>query len=100
MTPVVFHDEAQAEMIGEAEWYNRQQARVGEEFLDEVDIALERISATPDAFGVFRGKVQYLRLHRFPYAVLYYRRPEDVFIVALMHLHREPDYWIERIPRD
>jgi plasmid stabilization system protein ParE len=99
MMPIVFHEEAHAEMIGAAEWYNRQQPNVGEGFLDEIDIVLERIAATPEAFGFFRGKVQYLRLHRFPYAVLYYRRTDNIFIVAVMHLHREPDYWIERIPR-
>lgn len=53
MMPIVFHEEAHAEMIGAAEWYNRQQPNVGEGFLDEIDIALERIAATPEAFGLF-----------------------------------------------
>jgi plasmid stabilization system protein ParE len=97
MIPVVFHEEALREMIGAAKWYNHQQEGVGKEFLEEIDSVLNRISATPDAFGFFRGNVQYLRLHRFPYAVLYYKKSDNIFIIAVMHLHRNPDYWLDRI---
>jgi plasmid stabilization system protein ParE len=100
MTPVSFHQEAQEEMIGAAQWYERQQPGVGQEFLDEIDSAIERISDSPEAFGFFHGRIQYLRVHRFPYAILFYRNVDAILIIAVMHLHRKPGYWEERLPTD
>ena len=38
-------------------------------------------------------------LHRFPYGVIYRTRSESIQIVAVMHLHRKPNYRIERLTR-
>lgn len=32
-------------------------------------------------------------ISRFPYGVLYSIEDDGVFILAVMHLHRNPDYW-------
>jgi hypothetical protein len=32
----------------------------------------------------------------FPYGVLFRVHPEQIVIVAIMHLHRDPGYWKER----
>lgn len=37
-------------------------------------------------------------VHRFPYAILYEDQPQEVLIIAIMHLRRHPAYWIERTP--
>jgi len=34
--------------------------------------------------------------HRFPYGVLYSIEPSTIYILAVMHLHRDPDYWKHR----
>jgi len=34
--------------------------------------------------------------HRFPFAVLYSESDEELFILAVMHLRREPNYWAHR----
>jgi len=34
---------------------------------------------------------------RFPYGVVYLVEPDYVWIVAVMHLHREPGYWHKRL---
>jgi hypothetical protein len=34
---------------------------------------------------------------RFPYGVLYFMEQGDILILAVMHLHRSPDYWKARI---
>jgi hypothetical protein len=33
----------------------------------------------------------------FPYALLYLEEPESVWIVAVMPLSRDPDYWKHRL---
>jgi len=40
--------------------------------------------------------VRRVLVHRFPFAVLYSESDERLFILAVMHLRREPDYWTHR----
>ena len=35
---------------------------------------------------------------RFPYGIVYQIRANEILVVAVMHLKRQPDYWIDRIP--
>jgi hypothetical protein len=46
---------------------------------------------------VIRNNIRRRLIHRFPYALLYRIDPEEVIIQATMHLHRHPDYWIDRL---
>jgi plasmid stabilization system protein ParE len=34
---------------------------------------------------------------RFPYAILYSDEGQTVYILAVMHLRRDPDYWKSRL---
>jgi len=67
------------------------------EFLDEINEALGQIFAAPEAFGYIHADVRCHLLHRFPFGILYILEPKDIFIVAVMHLHREPEYWKHRL---
>ena len=51
----------------------------------------------PKAWPVLEGEVRRCQTSRFPYGVLYSQEFEGVFILAVMHLHRDPDYWKHRI---
>ncbi len=33
---------------------------------------------------------------RFPYGILYSEEESGIYIIAVMHLHRFPDYWKHR----
>jgi hypothetical protein len=35
-------------------------------------------------------------IHRFPYGLIYRIDPDEIIILATMHPHRHPDYWIDR----
>ena len=37
-------------------------------------------------------------MRRFPYGLIYHVRDEMLLIVAVMHLHRHPDVWRDRLP--
>lgn len=97
MKPAVFHPQADAEMIAAAQWYDSQHRGLGSEFLDEIDAAIARVSETPEAFGVIRDDIRCHRLHRFPHGLLYRVESDRVFVVAVMHLHRDPHYWEHRV---
>ena len=97
MMPVILHAEADQEVLDAVDWYERETRGVGAEFLDELDAAIARVAAAPEAFGILSEDVRCHRLHRFPYGVLYQIQPDRIFVVAVMHLHRDPDYWKDRI---
>ena len=96
MKPVVFHPEADAEVIDAADWYDGRLRGLGADFLDEIDAAVSRISDTPEAFGIVTDDIRRHLLHRFPFGVLYRVEADRIFVLAVMHLHREPHYWERR----
>jgi hypothetical protein len=34
---------------------------------------------------------------RFPYQIVYRRRPDEIVIVAVAHVKRKPGYWKDRV---
>jgi plasmid stabilization system protein ParE len=96
MKPVVFHPEADSELVSAAQWYDRQKLGLGADLLDEVDAAISRIAAAPEAFGILTRNIRLHRLHRFPFGIVYREEPDRIIVIAVMHLHRAPDYWKHR----
>jgi hypothetical protein len=43
------------------------------------------------------GRSRRYRLRRFPYGLVYVETGSDIIILAVMHLHRRPGYWNERL---
>jgi hypothetical protein len=58
---------------------------------------LSRLSRTPLAFPVERGDIRRLILARFPYKLLYSIESDYIYVIAVAHRRRSPDYWIDRI---
>ncbi len=96
MTEVIFLDPALREMREAAQWYNRQEAGVGEEFLTEVDRAIDRFMFDPPARPTAGRDVYRHPVDRFPFDLLYRIRPEQIEIVAVAHHSRKPGYWQRR----
>ena len=94
---VVFHPEADAELNAAAGWYDGRVRGLGAAFLDETDAAISRIITTPEAFGFVRSDVRCPLLHRFPFGILYRVESDRIFILAVMHLARNPRYWEHRV---
>ena len=97
MTGVAFHPEAEAELLASANWYEERSPGLGEAFLAEVELAVQRVLASPEAWAIVTDQIRRHRVHRFPFAILYRVDPDQIYIVAIMHLHREPGYWEHRV---
>ena len=97
MTPVVFHPEAEAEMAASARWYDERSPGLGKRFLSGVRAATERIAASPEAWGFVTEGIRRHLVHRFPFGILYRPEADRIYVLAVMHLHREPEYWKHRI---
>jgi hypothetical protein len=91
-----FHSEAETEFNQAIEHYEQCENGLGYDFALEVYSTIERILAYPKSWPVLEDDVRRCLTHRFPFGVLYSVEPEGIFILSVMHLHRDPDYWKER----
>ena len=62
----------------------------------EVREAINCAVTMPLAWMQIDEGVRRVLVHRFPFAVLYSEGDEGLFILAVMHLRREPNYWTHR----
>lgn len=76
-----------------AAYYGLESAALRERFLLAVEEALQQVVTHPEAAAVVRGSVRRQLLRRFPYALLYAIRGNEVRILAVMHQKRRPYYW-------
>jgi len=94
---VSFLAPAETELDEAIAFYEHQQEGLGDEFLVEVLLTLERIKGFPSAWPQISQRIRRCRTRRFPYGVLYRHVGEEIVVVAIAHLHRKPGYWADRI---
>lgn len=91
-----FHPEADDEFFNAVEYYENCEPGLGIDFSREIQAAIQNVIDYPTMWPEIDNQVHRYLCHRFPYGVLYSIEPDGVFILAVMHLHREPDYWKNR----
>ena len=96
MKAVVFQEDAETEMLEAAAYYEAQQDDLGRRFLAAVQDAINRILLNPSLYPVVEFDVQRCLTKIFPFGVLFRNRPDKIEVIAVMHLHRYPNYWQER----
>ena len=42
------------------------------------------------------GDIRRALVKQFPYGVIYSEEQQEILIIAVMHLHRKPEYWRNR----
>ncbi|MCA9449224.1 MAG: type II toxin-antitoxin system RelE/ParE family toxin [Candidatus Omnitrophica bacterium] len=93
---VVFTRLARLELEEAVAYYDMEVEGLGSRFQTEVKRGLNRIKEHPSAWAVERGEIRKYLLHKFPYKILYSVESDAIIIIAIAHLHRRPDYWIDR----
>ena len=96
MKIVRFYPAAEAEMIEAASYYEAQQKDLGRRFLASVQDSINRICVNPRLFPIVESDVRRCQTKTFPFGVLFREKPETIVVMAVMHLHRDPDYWRHR----
>ena len=53
----------------------------------------------PDAWPCINSSIRRCLLRRFPYGIIYAynKQKEEIIVLAVMHLHRDPKYWVYRV---
>ena len=85
------------EMLDAARYYELQASGLGEDFLDKVESAAQDIRSHPERWPIMRSNIRRRLIHRFPFGLLYRIDLDEVVVVAVMHVRRHPDYWLNRV---
>jgi hypothetical protein len=91
-----FHPEAELELVEAVDYYNACENGLGYDFSIEVYTAICRAVSQPKAWQVLKHGVRRSLVNRFPYGILYSIEKNEIVILAVMHLHRKPNYWKKR----
>jgi plasmid stabilization system protein ParE len=91
-----FHPEAEAEFRHAFDYYEKCEKGLGYDFAVEVYSAIERAVSYPKTWPIIEDEIRRTLVRRFPYGILYTVEPDEILIIAVMHLHRDPEYWKKR----
>lgn len=95
------HEEADGELVEAAEWHEKQRQGLGDDFRAEMYASFEFIAESPLHYPhveTLRTKRNIRRrvMDRFSYVVIYEILSDEVFVLAVAHSSRRPNYWARR----
>ena len=90
---VRFTSAAQRELTQAVKFYEAAENGLGARFLDEVESTVQRIVDHPAAWKAMSRKTRRCRTHRFPYGMFYEIKADEILILSVMDLRREPRSW-------
>ena len=93
---VYLRPEAEADIEDAATWYDRQRKGLGQEFLDDVLVALDTISENPNIYPIMYRQSRRAVVRRFPFGIFYRVDEGSVVVLAVMHGSRHPRRWKKR----
>jgi toxin ParE1/3/4 len=88
-----FTSAANKELELALKYYEEAQSGLGAKFLDELAATIDRILAMPAAWKSISPRTRRCLFHRFPFGVIYQIRGEEILVVSVMDLRRDPRRW-------
>ena len=96
---VRFLEGARIEFKEAVDYYERQQAGLGDELIDEVFTAIERATHDPTSYESFDPGIYRIPVQKFDYNIYYVIEDNELVIASVMHNRRRPGYWKRRLRR-
>jgi plasmid stabilization system protein ParE len=94
---ISLHPEADDEFAGAVSYYSQISPELGVRFYREMERLLQDVAADPNRFRKFDPPARRHFSNDFPYAIIFLDKPDCVWIVAIMHMKRQPGYWHGRL---
>ena len=94
---LIVRPEAELDIEEATSWYESRWPSLGVRFTDQLGQLLQQIANNPFQFPEVEHGVRRGLLHRFPYAVYFATAEEIIAVLAVLHQHRHPDLWKQRI---
>ena len=94
---IEFIEPASIDLDDAIEYYELQLTGLGKKFFEEVLETTELISQFPDLFSKNSSHTRKALLRKFPYNLIYTFFNNKIYIIAVAHQNRQPEYWIDRV---
>ena len=93
---VILHPEARIEYLESIGFYESREPGLGRRFKGEVDAFIELLSSDPLLFRERKPGYRRANLSIFPHYIAFVVRDDTLWIVAIAHGHRKPEFWVDR----
>lgn len=94
---IEFIEPATIELDDAIEYYDLQLSGLGKRFFIDVSETIELISKFPKLFSQNSAHTRKAVLRKFPYNIIYTILNDKIYIIAVAHQNRAPEYWIDRL---
>ncbi len=97
MKPVLIHPQAKAELDHAIAYYESKSPGLGLDLHKKFEQATKKIQRTPESWPRHLDpRFRRYMLERFPYLIFYIERTDQIWILAVAHAKRRPNYWSNR----
>ena len=93
---LVSEPQADREIEAAFQWYEKERAGLGLEFLEELRSTYDRIVEGPLKYQHLRSGIRRALLRRFPYAIYFAVEQSKIVVLAVLHASRDPAEWQRR----
>jgi len=93
---VVFVPEARTEFLHAIAYYEEIRCGLGERFKDETDRCIVWIAAHHELYRLRREGYRRINMRMFPFNISFVTRESTLWVLAVAHNARKPEYWISR----
>jgi len=90
-----FVDEARLEFLDAISYYQKQQSELGHRIKVEVEQSTLWLATHVEACKLRPGGYRRFNLRIFPYYIPYIVRGSTLWVLAIAHVSRKPEYWIQ-----
>lgn len=80
--------EAELDLLFAAGWYDAHRPGLGAEFIAEMSVLLASLASNAQLYGEVFDGVRRVIGRRFPYAVTYLIREDEVVVLSVLHMRR------------
>jgi plasmid stabilization system protein ParE len=91
-----FLEEAKLEFLDAISYYESEQPGLGQGFKNELDRTMLWLAERPQVCRLRSGGYRRMNLRIFPYYIPYIVRGTTLWVLAVAHSRRRPEYWIKR----
>ena len=96
MPEIALHEDADEEFKAGITFYESRQPCLGDSFFQRVSEGFELILAQPLVGQILSDAFRRRLIRQFPYSIVYRVESDRVFVLAVAHWSRRPDYWKAR----
>ncbi len=94
---IVLRRAAKKEFEDAAAWYDEKRLGLGEEFIVEIEQAIEKAAAAPLRYPIVFGDIRRTVARRFPFSIYFRERNDMLVVLAVFHGRRDPAIWQRRV---